>query len=219
MGEYDFSQGLFAIMFGYFHLWYLIGMLLSGILLYFLKSKKWLVWCLIICFLLGYIIQLFVYKQYIGQSFYNVYLYRNFLFFCFPFMSMGYLIASKKIDNYSPSIWLIMLGLAWVVVESYLNFKILGKDKLVSFDLLLTSIFVSPLLFLYVKNKEIVANTKGIALFSTAIYLVHPLVLDYIGVIDLQTLPLVVQKLSVFIFIFLLSFMLLLLNKKIKYIL
>lgn len=215
----DLSQSLFAIIFGYFHLWYLIGMLLSGILLYFLKSKSLLVWWLIICFFLGYIIQLFVYKQYIGQNFYNLYLSRNFLFFCFPFMSMGYLLASKKIDNYSPSIWLIMLGLALVVMESYLNFKILGTDKLVSFDLLLTSFIVPPLIFLYVKNKEVIRNTKDIALFSTAIYLVHPLVLDNIVVIDLQTLPLVVQKLIVFIFIFLLSFMLLLLNKKIKYIL
>lgn len=219
VGVYDRSQSLFAILFGYFHLWYLIGTLFSGVLLYFVKSKSWVVWSIIIFFLLGYIIQLFVYKDYIGENYYNIYLSRNFLFFCFPFMSMGYLIANKRINSYSPSIWLIIVGITSVLVESYLNFKLLGTGRLVSFDLLVSSFIVSPLLFLYVKNKEVIRNTKDIALFSTAIYLLHPIILDYIGLIDLQALPLIVQKLGVFIFIFLFSFILVLLNKKIKYIL
>lgn len=219
VGKFDLKQSLFVTVFGYFHLWYLIGTLLSGVLLFLVRNKKWMVWAFLVLFLIGFFIQVLVFNGIVDKGWYNLYLYRNFLFFCLPFMGMGYLIANKKNANYSPSISLIILSLLCVIGESYINYRLISTGELVGFDLMLSSTVACPLIFLYIKNKEVLRNTKDIALFSTAIYLVHPIVLNYIYLINLEGLPSFVQKISVFVFIFLLSYMLILLNKKFKFLL
>src|SRR5690606_6636791 len=116
------------------------------------------------------------------------------LFFCFPFMAIGYLLANHKYSNYSPSKWLVILSLILVLVESYIIFRILSNGGLVSFDLLLSSLLASPLIFLYVKNRQINGNTREIAIFSTAIYLIHPIVLHHIGILNIEGLSSLMQK-------------------------
>jgi len=219
IGEFSFKQSIFVLGAGYLHLWYLIGTLFAGIILYVVKSKKWLAWCIIILFFLGYFIQLLLYLEYFNKDFYEPYLSRNFLFFCFPFMGIGYLLADKKNNRFSPSLWVLFFVLLLVLAESYISYKFLTKGGLVSFDLMLTSLLAAPLIFLYVKNKQVLGNSKNIALYSTAIYLIHPIVLHHIILLDTMELSSIVQKLLVFALIFLFSYILVLINKKLKFIL
>lgn len=219
IGDFGLKQSIFVIGAGYLHLWYLIGTLFAGILLYFVRNKTWLTWSIVLLFLLGYIIQVVVYIGIFSKDFYDPYFSRNFIFFCFPFMGMGYFLANMKNRNYSPSIWLVIFALVLVVVESYISFNLLSTGGLVSFDIMLSSFIAAPLIFLYVKNKEVLGNNKNLALFSIAIYLVHPIVLHHFSLLGMENMPSSVQKIGVFITIFLLSYLLIIFNKKLKYIL
>ncbi len=178
---------LMNILFGYHHLWYLIGTLFAGLLLYVLRNKpaKNLFFIIIICFCCGYTI------QYLGNSHYfegetdvvfNLFpTYRNFLFVCFPFLGIGFLIKKLGIDvKRKPSLWMVLLSAGAVVAEAFLNDKVLHLQKKESIDLLFSLLIACPLLFLYCKNITVKTDSKILASISTAIYLIHPLVIEFV---------------------------------------
>ncbi|AYN01950.1 hypothetical protein [Chryseobacterium sp. 3008163] len=87
----DNEQIWLTVIFGYHHLWYLIGTFFSGIILYFLRNQnsRLLIVLAVGFFLLGYGVQVLGNLHYFkneNDSVLNMYLlYRNFLFVCFPF--------------------------------------------------------------------------------------------------------------------------------------
>ena len=209
------------IIFGYHHLWYLVGTFFAGIILFILRKKSTgrLLMLILILFTCGYVIQL------LGNSHYfkgNMDLvlnffpsYRNFLWVCFPFLGIGFLIKKLGIDvKNKPSAFLVIVSVFLVIFEAFINDKIIGLDKNESIDILFSLLFACPLLFLYCKNMPFKTDSKILASISTAIYLVHPLIME------LMFNTLHISSTGAFITVLLIiSIILVYINNKIKYLL
>ena len=216
----DNEQILLTIVFGYHHLWYLIGTFFSGIILYLLRrqSSLILISLAIILFLTGYAAQILGNLHYFEKeqdSLLNMYLlYRNFLFVCFPFLTIGFLINKHQTDlsKYKHSYFLVILSIICVIGEAFLDYYWIGTE---STDILFSLLFACPLVFLYFKNIYVKTNSKILANLSTAIYVVHPLIMKSTFYEELQSF-----KILIFIAILIpVSFVLVYLNNKLKYLL
>ena len=216
----DNEQIWLTIIFGYHHLWYLIGTFFSGLILYFLRNQNssWLLTLAIFLFLLGYFVQVLGNLHYLNtesDSLLNDYLlYRNFLFVCFPFLTIGFLINKHRIDisTYKNSSLLVILSISGVIAEAFFNYKYISSE---STDILFSLIFASPLLFLYCQKIYIKTTSKVLASFSTAIYVVHPLIMKSEFYKEIQSF-----KILIFLAILIpVSFGLVYLNRKLKYLL
>ncbi len=216
----DNEQIWLTIIFGYHHLWYLIGTFFSGFLLYFLRnqSSRLLLTLAIFLFLFGYVVQVSGNLHYLNtesDSLLNDYLlYRNFLFVCFPFLTIGFLINKHRIDisTYKNSSLLVILSILGVIAEAFFNYKYISSE---STDILFSLIFASPLLFLYCQKIYIKTTSKVLASLSTAIYVVHPLIMKSEFYKEIQSF-----KILIFLAILLpVSFGLVYLNRKLKYLL
>lgn len=213
------GDALMNIVFGYHHLWYLIGTFFSGIILFFIRKKSvnLLVSLVILLFTLGYAIQtlgnLHCFKDQ-TDSIINLFpSYRNFLLVCFPFLTIGYLINKLNLDmKYKPSLITIIGVTGLVALEAFLNYKMVSPTE--NIDLLFSLLIACPLIFIYCKNRSVMVNTKILASLSTAIYLVHPLLMKWI--LD-RYMPF---EMLIFITLLLISgFILVFLNRKLKYLL
>ena len=98
-------------------------------------------------------------------------LYRNFLFMCLPLFYIGYKIreTNAKFSNGA-------LAAASVLffIEIWLNMRYADHE---SFDILLAYVIFCPILFAKIRDINIPSGNKDLSLFSSAIYLTHPLVL------------------------------------------
>ncbi|WP_262152016.1 acyltransferase family protein [Chryseobacterium foetidum] len=213
------------IVFGYHHLWYLNGTLFAGIFLFFLRhrSPKLLISLVFLFFLCGYTI------QYLGNShffegetnqLFNRYpMYRNFLFDCFPFLTIGFLIKKYEWDvKRNPSLWLVLVSVSAVVAEAFVNIQILKLPKKESVDLLFSLLIACPLVFIYFKNLKFKTDSKILASISTAIYFIHPMLMYYVY----KSENLLILQYDDFIFIsslILSGLVLVILNQKLKYLL
>lgn len=216
----DNEQVWLTIIFGYHHLWYLIGTFFSGFLLYFLRnqSSRLLLTLAIFLFLFGYVVQVSGNLHYLNtesDSLLNDYLlYRNFLFVCFPFLTIGFLINKHRIDisTYKNSYLLVILSILGVIAEAFFNYNYISSE---STDILFSLIFASPLLFLYCQKIYIKTTSKVLASLSTAIYVVHPLIMKSEFYKEIQSF-----KILIFLAILIpVSFGLVYLNRKLKYLL
>ena len=170
---------LLNIPIGYFVLWYLAGVIVGGSILFLCRNieSKYLLSLTIFLYLIGYFLQL------IG----NLHLFtgsldkllnwhpisRNFLFDCFPLLTLGLLIKKTKLDlKLKISIIWVFVSILLVILESYLNYKYISTNE--PLDHLLTILITAPIIFIYVKNIKIMGNNKNLAFFSTAIFLIHP---------------------------------------------
>lgn len=213
------------IVFGYHHLWYLNGTLFAGILLFFLRNKspKLILSLVLLFFLCGYTI------QYLGNShtfegktdvLLNKYpMYRNFLFDCFPFLAIGFLIKKLELDvKITPSVNMVLISVSAVVLEAFANITILNLPKKDSVDLLFSLLIACPVLFIYCKNLSFKTDSKILASISTAIYFIHPLLMFYIY----KSSNIFIREFEDYIFIISLiasSLILVLINRKLKYLL
>lgn len=215
-----------VIFFGYFVLWYLIGVLFSGTILYFLRNIRTntLLFIALTLYVVGYCLQqlgnLHVFTGVVDKILNWHPISRNFIFDCFTFLTLGFLIKKLNIDlSYKPSFILVLISIIVVIFESRLNYIYISKSE--PLDHILSMLFAAPLIFLYVKNLKIMGENKNLALFSTAIFLIHPLfILLYSFIRDHGLLQI---ELPVEVFVITLSvisgFILVILNKKFKYIL
>ncbi|RZJ46677.1 MAG: hypothetical protein EOO44_22645, partial [Flavobacterium sp.] len=191
------EQILLTIVFGYHHLWYLIGTFFSGIILYLLRrqSSLILISLAIILFLTGYAAQILGNLHYFEKeqdSLLNMYLlYRNFLFVCFPFLTIGFLINKCQTDlsKYKHSYFLVILSILCVIGEAFLDYYLIGTE---STDILFSLLFACPLVFLYFKNIYVKTNSKILANLSTAIYVVHPLIMKSTFYEELQSFKILI---------------------------
>ncbi|SIQ61332.1 Surface polysaccharide O-acyltransferase, integral membrane enzyme [Chryseobacterium sp. RU37D] len=208
------------LVFGYYHLWYLIGTFLSGLVLYFLrkKSAKTLILLSVIFFSLGYMIQLLgclhYFKGKLDLTLNSFPYYRNFLFACFPFLTIGFLIQKLNIRIMKKNSYLlVMSSTLLVILEAYFNYKFISAEA--DIDLLFSLLIACPILFLFCKNITIKTDSKILASLSTAIYLVHPLLMGYILRLNIPSF-----KTIIFIAILIgVSLALVFVNKKVKYLL
>ncbi|WP_332454326.1 acyltransferase family protein [Chryseobacterium aquaticum] len=217
----DSDQIFLTIIFGYHHLWYLIGTFFSGILLYFLrkKSSRILIFLAVTLFLTGYCVQVLGNLHYFDKeqdAVLNMYLlYRNFLFVCFPFLTIGFLINKHKIDlsKYKNSYLFVVLSILFVFAEAFFNYYWVSSENT---DILFSLLFACPLVFLYFKNIYIKTNSKILANLSTAIYVVHPMIMKSTFYTEMESSFKVLIFLAILISV---SFVLVYLNNKLKYLL
>src|SRR5690606_16007913 len=122
--------------------------------------------------IIGYVIQTIGNMHIFGESVDNFLnwgtLYCNFLFFGFPFFTMGYLIRKKNITiDIKKGIFLSILFFGFLLIESYFNYRI-SKEGV---DILLSLFFLCPIIFLLIKQTYIQGSAKNIANFSTGVFL------------------------------------------------
>lgn len=174
------AKDIFFLIFGYHHLWYLAGTLLGGIVLYAARnlSTKIQLFSALGFFFFG------VALQYIGNmhffigvvdkllNFYPV--HRNFLTVCYPFLMIGFLINKEGlIDKVSNTRYFVPIAIAILYIEVFINFHFISKSE--PLDGMFSLILICPLLFILFSKIKIKGSVKTIALFSTALYLIHPL--------------------------------------------
>jgi len=217
----DSDQIFLTVLFGYHHLWYLIGTFFSGILLYFMKKKSSviLISAALLLFVTGYCVQVSGNLHYFDKdqdSVLNMYMmYRNFLFVCFPFLTIGFLINQYAIDlsKYNHSYLVPLIAILAVLGESFFNYYWVSAENT---DILFSLLFACPAVFLYFKNIYIKTNSKILAHLSTAIYVVHPMLMKSSVYTEMQS-PF--KVLIFFAVLIPLSFVLVYLNNKLKYLL
>lgn len=216
----DSKQIVLTVIFGYHHLWYLIGTFFSGIILYLLRNQNsgLLIITAMFLFLLGYAVQVLGNMHYFKDGkdpVLNMYLlYRNFLFVCFPFLTAGFLINRHQIDisKYKHSFLWVLLSVLCVFAESFFNYREISSE---STDVLFSLSFACPLIFLYCQSIYIKTTSKILANLSTAIYVVHPLIMKSDFYTEIKSF-----KILIFLMILIpLSFGLVYLNRKLKYLL
>jgi hypothetical protein len=212
------------LLLGYRHLWYLIGAVQAFILLWFLRNvnSKTLIIIAALCAIFGLVIQYnalysFIYNpaDELGIS-----LQRSGLAVCFPFAVIGYLINKYNFINIKKNVKVALAGsIILLMLESSLNYKY----SYLGMDLLISLYVVCPLLFIYVSNKKYYSNNKSLAHYSTGIYLVHMFVLMMIWILEdkhilckLGSTPIVIITILLSVAI---TYFLIILRKKIKYIL
>lgn len=207
------------ILFGYHHLWYLIGTFFSAIILFLIRKKpvRFMLALIVLLFCIGYALQTIGNLHYLGgqkDKLINLYpSYRNFLLVCFPFLTIGYLINKLNLDmRYRPSLITVIALTGLVISESFFNFIMISPTE--NIDLLFSLLLACPLVFIYCKNVSVMIDTKILASLSTAIYVIHPLIMKWtLGLYyPFEMLIFVITLLTA-------SFILVLANRKLKYLL
>jgi peptidoglycan/LPS O-acetylase OafA/YrhL len=169
-------DAVLKLVYGYWHLWYLLASVLAVGLLYVSRNLSLRVKSIVIVLLLliGYGYQIAYQSNFVhdlnGQFLYEIIgTTRNFLFFAFPMMLLGTLYENwkdsiAKIKHFYFPLWLVLL----VEVYFYYQFKVKAMDFLLVLPLL------SMLTFSIVNEAKSVSERKINATFSLGIYLVHP---------------------------------------------
>jgi hypothetical protein len=169
------------IIIGYFHLWYLPGMIGAAFLLIFIErfNNKSLLFSLIIfTFLSGIIIQYsgnyHLFNNINVDKVLNVsWISRSFLFFSFPFFSIGFLINKYEIyKNISLRyiVFILLIGIVLLVFESNFNYSHLN---MIGFNNLVSLIIICPVVLILFLKVGVSGRNKNITLYSSGVYFVH----------------------------------------------
>lgn len=178
---------------GFHHLWYISGMI-GGLLIFYLFNKKItstktssIITLIIIFICFGAFFDEYYKLIHISQI-QNIGLFcythfnggRNFLFFVFPLILIGYLI-NRYQDKFKIKPCLILLPISFIVsfIESLMLKKYIGYT--VSADITLVNYIPAILLVILVLKIKVkyVFNTKLLRKIADYIYIIHPIVIYY----------------------------------------
>lgn len=186
-GWFDFSDGTFLtsvveVLKGWYHLWYLIGLIVgAGVFLVVravLPGSAALLVAAVAAYTVGVALQYAGRLDLIPDGRWALRLddpkySRNGLFFGFPFLTVGALIARHRhrFEAVRGLPFLLVLGAASLIAESALanHFERKGNDMYPSL------LLVCPVLFLLVRKANLPGRSKNIAHTATCIFLLHPL--------------------------------------------
>ncbi|MGP3695894.1 acyltransferase family protein [Rhodobacter sp. NSM] len=170
--------------FGYYHLWYLLALLLAGLMVAALRraGERVLALAGLAAFAVGVGIQyagnFHLLDGAIDDRLNDVQTYRNFLFVGFPFLVCGVLIARHEERFARFGSWrLLVPALALLVAEWAAN-MIWNPDDTV-FEIFVSLAVVCPVLFLTVKRWQLAGTSRDLGQFATALYLIHIAVLHF----------------------------------------
>ncbi|WP_280569562.1 acyltransferase [Chromohalobacter sp. 296-RDG] len=180
---YEILKLLRVAVMGYHHLWFLSALIGAAILLYMLRNlslKALMVLALTLYGMGMFFIYAGHYHLFAGTPldalFNEIWFYRNFLFFGFPFFCTGYLLRRweglRQWDRRYYMLW--SLGGALLLMgESYLNY--VGLEGQPAFDMYLSLLLFCPGLFLWVSSMQVPGDSTSLAYYATALYFIHPL--------------------------------------------
>lgn len=210
---------------GYYHLWYVAGMIGAALILVFVRNLNSisLIFIVTITFLTGVIIQYAGNYHLFGNATLDkianiIFVHRNALFMSFPFFCIGFLIHKHNIHTkiqHKTAIILTLAGILLLSGEVYLNYVAPGREG--GFDNFFFLLLLCPALFILFMQINIVSNTKNIALYATAIYFVHPLF--QITLKDLFTSNETTFTIVIILLSAVMSYCLIIINKRAKFIL
>jgi len=225
MQDISFFYFLETLLVGYWHLWYLVGLLGAAILVIFLNKMplRRIFLLIIVTFISGVAIQYLgnyhiVADPVIDEIFNTLPVHRNFIFFALPFFFTGFLINKLELHqkiSISSSVSLAILGVFLLIGESYVNYINPLNDG--EFDNLISLIVVAPAVFILFMKINIKGNSKKLSLYANGIYFIHLfflLTLRWLTDLDKSILTITVIVLSVIG-----SYFLIKINNKIKFIL
>ncbi|EOE6119593.1 acyltransferase family protein [Vibrio cholerae] len=174
---------------GYYHLWYISGMIGAAIILFLLRKLSSLLLLIssFLFFVFGVAIQYFgnyhIFEGGFLDKLFNLFWsHRNALFFSFPFMCLGFLFNKHSVVNRISFKWALLgfsIGFFLLLTESYVNY--MNMNDYDGFDNYVSLMLVCPMLFVFVSKVNIKGRTKEIALYSSAIYFIHPLILSLLN--------------------------------------
>ena len=214
-----------TIIIGYFHLWYIVGMLGAAIILTLMNgfSSRILWLSVAITFFTGIFIQYsgnyHLFQGLVLDKLFNQYwAHRNPLFFSYPFFCIGYLINKHNLHDrisLKTSTALSAIGLISLLGESYINYYQEGRDG--GFDNLISLIIASPFILITCLKIKIQMDNRIFSLYSSSIYFSHVLILEFFS----KFIPLNDTKLTFVVFLAsaIFSFFIIKINNKFKFIL
>lgn len=180
------AETVTTLVFGHHHLWFLSALIGAGLLLDRMRAFS----TPLLLGLAGLTFATGVAIQYAGNLHLaadagldallnQFWVYRNFLFFGFPFLTLGFLTA-----RHAPALalprrttgLLFLAGLALLSAERALNVLLTGGRE--SFDLMLALPLACVPLLLWTRSFRTSLDTRPLAAIATTVYLVHVMVLD-----------------------------------------
>jgi len=166
---------------GYYHLWYMVGIIGSALMLVWLKDwpTRYLATVSLFAFLLGVIIQYTaLYYRFsdvaVNDLFSRPESHRNLLLLAFPFFCGGFLINKTGLHTrlgLRIPLLASVVGLALLTLEAYFDYDELHQVE--GIDNLLALLLVCPAIFVLIINLDVRGNIPNLAQYSTAIYFVH----------------------------------------------
>ncbi|TMP18737.1 acyltransferase [Pseudoalteromonas sp. S2893] len=213
------------IIIGYYHLWYIPAMLGAGFLVFLAKnlSSLFLVFSVLLTFLCGVLIQYTATYHLLGDNSLDKilsyqFIYRNLLFFAYPFFCLGFLINKHLLHKYFSFkliLIVIAIGVIALITESYLNYYQSTRDG--GFDMFFSLIILCPFILILFLKINIPNESKKIALYSTSIYFIHLFILNlYREYTELNGTLLTLTTIVSSVFF---SYFIIKLNKRLKFIL
>ncbi|MDR2123050.1 MAG: acyltransferase family protein [Flavobacteriaceae bacterium] len=182
-----FSNGLILAIYlfmGFYQLWYLPALAEAILLLYLLQKvikKDQILLCIAVSLYIGgYLLQ----THFSNRENILIYLYRNSIFYGLPFLIIGNVIRRKlSYFKYKLTVYHAITGLLITAIEGYMYL-----EDILNFDLFISSLFVAPVIFIYLLQTGKVQETKNkdIPHVAAGIYYIHPAVL----MISTKVLPL-----------------------------
>lgn len=177
------AYGREVLFFGYYHLWYLLALLLAGLMVAALRARTGvLVLTGAATFLAGIGIQyagnFHLAPEPLDPLLNRVQTYRNFLLVGYPFLVCGVLIArhEQKLARFGS--WKLLAGaLALLTAEWAANMIWNPKDPV--FEIYLSLAVLCPILFLTAKGGRLMGSSRNLGLLATALYLMHIAVLHF----------------------------------------
>lgn len=198
---------------GFGHLWYISTLLEAIILFYFIKKLKISDISLLILALVFFSIGCFIQIHYCAPHIDNLYYSRNFLFFAFPFISLGYL--TKKyffVINKTKTIYLSIIFFISLITLLYESYCIMIHEGVA--DMMWSLFIICPvLIFLILKKSKYAKTDDLINKLSGGVYFIHPLVITLFCTY-LVTLDLIFKSFLVFFISILLSYSIIQVNTK-----
>lgn len=179
---------ILSFLIGYWHLWYVSGLLGAAVVLLVLKGAGPILLgaAATVAFLTGVAIQyagnyhIFWGTVYDGIFNYNP-SHRNAIFFSFPFFCIGYLINKYSIQrkvSLDFALLGVFIGMALLVLESYLNF--IQPMRVGEFDNFVSLILVCPAIFIVTAKYSMEGRGDAFASYSAALYFVHVMAIQLI---------------------------------------
>ncbi|CAM3215115.1 acyltransferase family protein [Paracoccus nototheniae] len=162
-----------TLVFGYFHLWFLPGLLVSALLVWVLRQPGRIAVAAGLMAVTGLVLQYLVLS---GQMQLQLDHYRNGLFTLFPFFATGFLLAHGWGAGLTRlALPLAGLALLAVMVESQIWYLIAGGGFGV--DMMLSLLLAAPLLFLAARQVQVGWDGKRLASVAAFVYFVHILMM------------------------------------------
>lgn len=174
-----------TLLWGFFHLWFLIGLFFAGLFLAGMNAlgrrlapqhvHLFIAVPAIVLGLLGLAVE---YADLFGYIHISEQRYRNGLLMCFPFLAMGYLIRSRvaaKGEDALPkasTLWpIVMLGMALLVAEAWVVQAVLGQHVMIEEPI--ATYLAVPALFLLCLRIDMPPQPVDLGLISATIYFLH----------------------------------------------